>query len=218
MQNTGPADAEHYKDRQRQQWDRVAAGWQKWWRTIEDGAQHVNDRLIELAGPTLTQKKITLQILNEISHQISSYLFLRTVISVIVAGLTALALWLAGLAQPVVWGFAAGVLNVVPYLGSLAAALAIGTAGFLQFHSLTMACVVGALTILIACAEAYVVTPLLTSQTAEINPVAVFLGLAFWGWLWGLPVLVIAVPFMMIVRAIGEHVEAARPLLALLKR
>jgi ubiquinone/menaquinone biosynthesis C-methylase UbiE len=47
--NTGPADAEHYKDGQRQQWDRVAAGWEKWWRTIEDGAQHVNDRLVDLA-------------------------------------------------------------------------------------------------------------------------------------------------------------------------
>ncbi len=47
--NTGPADTEQYKDRQRQQWDRVAAGWEKWWRAIEDGAQHVNDRLIDLA-------------------------------------------------------------------------------------------------------------------------------------------------------------------------
>ena len=48
--NTGPTDAEHHKDRQRQEWDRVAAGWEKWWRTIEDGAQHVNDRLVDLAG------------------------------------------------------------------------------------------------------------------------------------------------------------------------
>jgi ubiquinone/menaquinone biosynthesis C-methylase UbiE len=47
--NRSPADAQHYNDRQRQQWDRVAAGWEKWWRTIEDGAQHVNDRLIDLA-------------------------------------------------------------------------------------------------------------------------------------------------------------------------
>jgi len=48
--NTGPTDAEHYRDRQRQEWDRVAAGWEKWWRTIEDGAQHVNVRLVDLAG------------------------------------------------------------------------------------------------------------------------------------------------------------------------
>ena len=48
--NTRPTDAEHPKDRQRQEWDRVAAGWKKWWRTIEDGAQHVNDRLVDLAG------------------------------------------------------------------------------------------------------------------------------------------------------------------------
>jgi ubiquinone/menaquinone biosynthesis C-methylase UbiE len=47
--NNEPTDAERYKDRQRQQWDRVAAGWEKWWRTIEDGAQHVNDHLVELA-------------------------------------------------------------------------------------------------------------------------------------------------------------------------
>src|SRR5438876_10993185 len=48
--NTGPTDAEHYRDRQRQEWDRVAAGWEKWWRTIEDGAQHINVRLVDLAG------------------------------------------------------------------------------------------------------------------------------------------------------------------------
>src|SRR5438105_15594584 len=48
--NTGPTDAERHNDRQRQEWDRVAAGWEKWWRTIEEGAQHVNDRLVDLAG------------------------------------------------------------------------------------------------------------------------------------------------------------------------
>lgn len=47
--NTGPTEAEHHDDRERQQWDRVAAGWEKWWSTIEDGAQHVNDRLVDLA-------------------------------------------------------------------------------------------------------------------------------------------------------------------------
>lgn len=46
---SGPTNEEHYKDRQRQQWDRVAAGWEKWWHTIENGAHHVNDRLVDLA-------------------------------------------------------------------------------------------------------------------------------------------------------------------------
>jgi ubiquinone/menaquinone biosynthesis C-methylase UbiE len=54
--NTRPTDAEHYKDRQRQQWDRVAAGWEKWWRTIENGAQHVNDRLVDLAEVALGKR------------------------------------------------------------------------------------------------------------------------------------------------------------------
>jgi ubiquinone/menaquinone biosynthesis C-methylase UbiE len=50
--NASPTDAEHHGDRQRQRWDRVAAGWKKWWRTIEGGAQHVNDRLVDLAEVT----------------------------------------------------------------------------------------------------------------------------------------------------------------------
>lgn len=50
--NTGLSDAEHEKERQREQWDLVAAGWEKWWRTIEDGAQHLNDRLVDLAEVT----------------------------------------------------------------------------------------------------------------------------------------------------------------------
>ena len=49
MIRTGPTDVEQYKDRQRRQWDRVAAGWEKWWQTIENGAHHIDDRLVDLA-------------------------------------------------------------------------------------------------------------------------------------------------------------------------
>lgn len=53
---TRPTDAAHHKDRQRQQWDRVAAGWEKWWHTIENGAHHVSDRLVRLAEITPGQR------------------------------------------------------------------------------------------------------------------------------------------------------------------
>jgi predicted PurR-regulated permease PerM len=174
-------------------------------------------RLVEIAGPTLTKKKITLQILDDISDQISSYLFVRAVISAIVATATGLALWATGLAQPAVWGLVAGVLNVVPYVGPIAVAAAVGVAAFLQFQTLPMVALVFGLTVLIACVEAYLVTPWLTSRAAEMNPVAIFIGLAFWGWLWGVPGLLLAVPIMMILKAVGEHIDAFQPLVAMLR-
>src|SRR5262245_15520603 len=174
-------------------------------------------KLFEIAGPTLSDKKKTLGILNDVSAQISSFLFIRAVISAFVAVATGLALWAAGLAQPAIWGMVAGILNVIPYVGPIVVAAALGVAAFLQFHSLAMAFLIVGLATLVACAEAYAVTPWLTSRTAEMNPVAVFVGLAFWGWLWGLPGLLLAPALMMIRTAVCDHVEGLQPVAALLK-
>jgi predicted PurR-regulated permease PerM len=174
-------------------------------------------RFVELAGPTLSRKKITLQILNDISAQISRFLLLRVAISGIVAAGTGLGLWAVGLAQPAAWGVAAGVLNVIPYLGPASIAVAAGLTGFLQFHTLTMAAVASGATIVVSSLEAYVITPWLTSRAAQMNAVAVFIGLVFWGWMWGFPGLILAVPLLMILNAVCDHVEALKPLSALLK-
>lgn len=173
-------------------------------------------RLIEIAGPTLSQKKITLQILDEISAQIGRYVFVRALISAIVGVATALILWALGLGQPGLWGTAAGLLNVVPYVGSASVAIAAALAGFLQFKTITMALVIGGVVIGVAIIEGYVLTPWLTSRAGAMNPAAVFLGLIFWGWLWGLPGLLLAVPILMVMKAICDHVEALQPISSLL--
>jgi len=175
-------------------------------------------RLIEIAGPTLSRKKITLQILDAISMQIGRFLFVRAVISLIVATSTGLAFWAIGLAQPAVWGVAAGALNIVPYVGPAFVMIAAALAAFLQFQTLTMAAVTAAIAVGIACVEAYVVTPWLTSRAADMNPAAVFVGLVFWGWVWGLPGLILAIPLLMVLRSIADHVEALQPLAVLLRK
>jgi predicted PurR-regulated permease PerM len=175
-------------------------------------------RFVEIAGPTLSRQKITLQILDAIALQISRYLFVRAVISAIVGMGTFVALWAIGLAQPAVWGVAAALLNVIPYFGPAAVTIAASLAAFLQFHSVSMMALTGGLVAGVACVEAYVITPGLTSRTAEMNPAAVFIGLIFWGWLWGLPGLFLAVPIVMIAKSISDHVEALQPLATLLKR
>ena len=175
-------------------------------------------RLIEIAGPTLSQKKITLQILDGISLQIGRYLFVRTLISVIVGVGTFAAFWAIGLAQPAVWGIAAGLLNVIPYVGPIAIVAAAGVAAFVQFQTMTLAIVAAGLATAVATIEAYTITPWLMSRTAEMNPAAVFIGLVFWGWLWGLPGLFLAVPILMVIKAISDHVESLQPVATLLKR
>jgi predicted PurR-regulated permease PerM len=174
-------------------------------------------RFIEMAGPTLSQKKITVQILHAISEQIARYLFVRAVISAMVAAATGAAFWAIGLGQPAVWGIAAGLLNVIPYVGPLAVTVAAGIAAFVQFHTFSMGALSAGLVTAVACVEAYAVTPWLMSRTAEMNPAAVFIGLVFWGWLWGLPGLFLAVPILMVLKAVSDHVEALGPVATLLK-
>jgi predicted PurR-regulated permease PerM len=174
-------------------------------------------QLIQIAGPTLSRRKITLQLLDEISLQISRYLFLRVAISVFVGIGTAAALWAIDMAQPGVWGLVAGVANVIPYAGPAGVAAAVGMAAFVQFHTLAQALGAVAVTVVVAILEAYVVTPWLTSRAAEMNTVAVFIGLVFWGWLWGVAGLFVAVPLMMILKVFCEHVEALHPLAILLR-
>jgi len=86
-----------------------------------------------------------------------------------------------------------------------------------QFKTAMMVLVAGGIAAAVALFEAYAVTPWLTSRAAEMNPVAVFVGLVFWGWLWGVPGLIMAVPLIMIVKAICDHVDALHPVAALLK-
>lgn len=174
-------------------------------------------RLIEIAGPTLSQKKITLQILDAIAAQIGRYLFIRAVISGIVAVGTFGAFVAIRLAQPAVWGVAAGLCNVVPYIGPIAVIAAAGVAAFLQFHSFSMAALAVALAGAVAFIEAYAISPWLMSRTAEMNPAAVFVGLLFWGWLWGLPGLFLAMPILIVVKSVSDHVEALQPVATLLK-
>jgi predicted PurR-regulated permease PerM len=174
-------------------------------------------QLVEIAGPTLTRRKITLQLLDEISRQISRYLFLRATISLLVAVGTAGALWTIGMGQAGVWGLIAGAANIIPYAGSAAIAACIGIAAFVQFHTLAQTLLAVGLTVLVAVIEAYVITPLLTSRATEMNTVAVFLGLVFWGWLWGVAGLFIAVPMMMVGKVVCDHVDALHPIAVLLR-
>ena len=142
-------------------------------------------KMLKLAGPNLSDKKITLQALHEVADQIQRYLQVQVLTSAVVGVLTWLALMALGLDNAAVWGIAAGVLNLVPYVGSVIIAGASAMLAFLQFGTLDMALIVGFASLLIHVITGNLLTPWLTSRASRMSPVAVFVGMLAWGWLWG---------------------------------
>ena len=164
-------------------------------------------KLVKLTGPTLSRKKITLQALNEIHDQIQRYMMVQ----IFTSGLVGVATWLCflaiGLENAAVWGIAAGVLNLVPYIGNVLITAGSAMVGFLQFGSLDMALLVAGISLLINSIEGFLLTPWLTSRASKMNPVAVFVGVLAWGWLWGAWGLLLGVPILMIIKAVCDRVD-----------
>ncbi|RZJ12632.1 MAG: AI-2E family transporter [Haliea sp.] len=168
-------------------------------------------KLIKIAGPSLSKKKITLQALDEITGQIQRYLQVQLLTSALVGVLTFFALLAIGLENAAVWGIAAGILNLVPYVGSLLTAVASALVGFVQFGSLNMALLIAGANIAIHTVVGNLVTPFLTSRAGRMSPVAVFVGLLAWGWLWGVWGLLLGIPILMIVKSICDRIDDLKP-------
>jgi len=166
---------------------------------------------VNLSGPTLSGKKITVQVLNEIGDQIKRYLAVQVLTSVIVGVASWLAFWAIGLENAAVWGVAAGVLNLVPYLGAIVTTGGTALVAFLQFGTIGMALAVGSISLVINGLEGSWLTPWLASRASRMNAVVVFFGLLFWGWLWGGWGLVLGMPIMMVVKTVCDHIEDLRP-------
>jgi predicted PurR-regulated permease PerM len=164
-------------------------------------------KLVKIAGKTFAEKRLTVQILHEIDEQIEKFLLVRIVTSVVVALATWLALWLFGLEQAIIWGIAAGVLNSIPYLGAVIVSVGLAVVAFLQFGSLWMAAYVSGVAMLITALEGFILTPALVGKAAQMNQVAVFVGLLFWGWLWGFWGAILAAPMLMVMKVTCDRIE-----------
>ena len=130
---------------------------------------------------------------------------------VFTSALVAVATWLAflwlGVNQAGVWGLAAGIFNSIPYFGPVVVTGGTTIVAFLQFGSIEMAALVGGVSLAITSLEGFLLTPWLTSRAARMNAVAVFLNLLFWGWIWGVWGMLLAVPMLMVLKAVCDHVE-----------
>jgi predicted PurR-regulated permease PerM len=167
-------------------------------------------KMVNIAGPTFSKKRITIQALDDITGQIQRYLAVQLSTSALVGVATWLGLSWIGLDHAGVWGVAAALLNLIPYLGSVVTAGGLALAGFLQFGTFGMAALIGAGSLFINTLEGNLLTPWLTGRASRMNPVVIFVGVLAWGWLWGIWGLFLGPPLLMIVKAVCDRIEGLK--------
>ena len=176
------------------------------------GGDSFRRRLVKVAGSTLSEKKITIKILDDISSAIQRYMFMLLVTNSLLALSTWLSFRVVGMDNAGAWGVAAGVLHVVPYFGTVVITLASAAAAFLQFGTFSAAFLVAGVSLVISALIGVFVTTWMTGRLARMNPTAVFVALLFFGWIWGTWGLLLAIPIAVSFKVVAEHIESLQPL------
>lgn len=162
--------------------------------------------------PSLSDKKRAVEIARQIETEISAYLSTITLINVILG----LAVWgimsLIGLPNALLWGVLATVTNYIPYLGALIMIGILAMVGFITFEDVGQALMAPGAFIGLNLLESYLLTPMILGRRLTLNPVVIFLGLTFWGWLWGITGALLAVPIMVVLKIFCDHSEALAPI------
>jgi predicted PurR-regulated permease PerM len=162
--------------------------------------------------PRLADKKRAVDIAREIETEVSTYLATITVINAILGCAVWGILSLIGVPNPLLWGVLAAVTNYIPYLGALVMIAVLAMVGFLTFEDLRHALMAPGAFVILNILESYLLTPMILGRRLTLNPVVIFLGLTFWGWLWGIAGAVLAVPIMVVFKIFCDHSEPLAPI------
>jgi predicted PurR-regulated permease PerM len=168
-------------------------------------------KLVKLL-PTLSDKKAAVGIAHDIESHISRYLFTITAINVGLGLAVGSAVGLLGLPNPVMWGVMVALLNFVPYLGALTGIICMTIGATLSFDSLGYAFVFPAVYLTLGVIEGSFITPWVMGRSLTLNPVIILLSLTFWGWMWGIVGIILAVPILAAFKIFCAHIKPMEPL------
>jgi predicted PurR-regulated permease PerM len=168
-------------------------------------------KLIKLL-PTLSDKKRAVSIAQEIESQVSRYLFTVTVINCCLGVAVGTTVGLLGLRNPVMWGALVAILNFVPYLGALTGIICMTIGAILSFDSLGYALTFPAVYLGFGTLEGNFITPWVMGRSLTLNPVIILLSLVFWGWMWGIVGVILAVPILAAFKIFCAHLKPMEPL------
>ena len=158
--------------------------------------------------PHFSDKLMAVEIARATESAVSAFLTTALMVNVVEGALVALALWAIGLPNAPLWGVVVALLEFVPYLGALAAVVILGLAGLTTFDSVGHALLAPGAFLAINLVQANVVSPLLLGHRLTLNPVAIFVGLTFFFWIWGVPGAFLAVPVLATLKIFCDHIES----------
>ena len=168
-------------------------------------------KLVKLL-PTLADKKMAVAIAHDIESQISRYLFTITAINASLGVAVGTAVGLLGLHNPVMWGVMVAVLNFVPYLGALTGIICMTIGAVLSFNSLGYALIFPGVYLAFGTLEGSFITPWVMGRSLSLNPVMILFSLTFWGWMWGIVGVILAVPILAAFKIFCAHIKPMEPL------
>jgi predicted PurR-regulated permease PerM len=144
----------------------------------------------------------TARVIQDVVDDTSSYLGTITAINLSLGLFVAFALWLMGMPYPLMWGGIVALLNYVPYFGPILAALLLALGGLMVFTDIWIALLPAFILIGAHLVEANAITPLIVGHRLTINPIMILISLSFWGWVWGTPGALLAVPLLIILQTV----------------
>ncbi len=162
--------------------------------------------------PRMADKRRAVEIARQIQSDISTHLATITLINACLGLLVALALRLVGLPNPLLWGALAAILNFVPYLGAFVGVLLVAAASLLAFEDVGRALAAPAVYLALTSIEGALLTPIILGHRLALNPVVIFVGLFFWGWIWGIPGALLAVPMLLATKIFCDNIAPLAPI------
>jgi predicted PurR-regulated permease PerM len=161
--------------------------------------------------PGLDRKKEIVKIVRTVEQQISKYLFTVTVINAFMGFFLGLGMYLIGMPNPVLWGVMGGFLVFLPYLGPLFGIAIVTLVAFFTFDSLGRILLAPALYFALEIIQGQIITPMVLGFRLALNPVAIFVWLIFWGWMWGIVGALLAVPMLTVFKILCDHIPPIAP-------
>jgi predicted PurR-regulated permease PerM len=162
--------------------------------------------------PRLADKKKAVSIIRDIEAHISRYLLTITAINIGLGVAVGVTVYFLGLRNPLMWGVMVALLNFVPYLGALTGIICMTLGAVLSYDSLGYALVFPGSYLLLAILEGNFITPMILGRSLTLNPVLILIALAFWGWMWGISGMILAVPILASFKIFCDHIEPMAPI------